>query len=93
MSLPTGVFLTPWMPRGHGTGKAWTVHSANGLTVAKEAWAVNAHLIAAAPDLYAALDEVMGWISNWSPNFTDDPEWQETQARADAARKKARGES
>jgi hypothetical protein len=35
----------------------------------------NAHLIAAAPDLLEALKVAMEWISNWEPNFTDDPEW------------------
>jgi len=31
--------------------------------------------------------EVVGWISNWEPDFTDDPEWAETEKRIDAALK------
>lgn len=52
-----------------------------------------AHLIAAAPDLYKALEDVMDWITNWSPPFTDDDEWPDTKARVDAALAKARGET
>lgn len=53
----------------------------------------NARLIAAAPDLLEALQEVMGWISNWNPNFEHDDEWPETRARVGAAIAKARGET
>lgn len=35
----------------------------------------NARLIAAAPELFEALKVAMTWIDNWSPDFTDDPEW------------------
>ncbi|WP_091891114.1 hypothetical protein [Methylobacterium sp. yr596] len=35
--------------------------------------------------LRASLTEVREWISNWSPNFTQDEEWPETKARMDAA--------
>lgn len=41
-------------------------------------------------DLLAALEETMEWISNWSPRFTDDDEWQETQDKIDAAIAKAK---
>ena len=47
---------------------------------------------ASAPALYEALDEVMSWISNWSPSFTDDDEWPETRNRAVAALAQARGD-
>lgn len=30
--------------------------------------------------LIITLTDVMVWINNWSPNFTDDPEWAETNA-------------
>jgi hypothetical protein len=49
----------------------------------------NARLIAAAPDLLAALRQVMGWIDNWSPNFVGDDEWPEAQAGIRAAIAKA----
>ena len=32
------------------------------------------------------LDEVMTWIENWSPEFTEDDEWQSTEARANVIR-------
>ena len=35
--------------------------------------------------LRAALEEVMGWISEWSPSFTEDEEWIGTRKRARAA--------
>lgn len=35
--------------------------------------------------LESALKEVMGWIKNWSPNFADDDEWPDTEARVTAA--------
>jgi hypothetical protein len=37
----------------------------------------------AAPDALDALKKVMSWIDNWSPEFTNDPEW---PADRDAAR-------
>lgn len=45
--------------------------------------------IAAAPDMYEALKEVMEWIANWDPNFTRDCEWLETETKARAALAKA----
>lgn len=44
-------------------------------------------LQARADALKDVLLEVVGWISNWEPNFTDDPEWAETEKRIDAALK------
>jgi hypothetical protein len=52
----------------------------------------NARLIAAAPDLLEALQEVMSWIYNWDPDFTFDNEWAGTEIKARAAIKKAMGE-
>ena len=42
-------------------------------------------LIEAAPDLKAALEEVMTWIKNWDPQFVDDPEWLDTQEKVTKA--------
>jgi Xaa-Pro aminopeptidase len=42
-------------------------------------------LIERAEQLEAALREVMEWVRNWSPNFTDDDEWPETKAKVEAA--------
>ena len=53
----------------------------------------NAHLIVAAPELYEALNEVMTWIDNWDPNFSDDDEWPETRDKVIKALSKARGET
>ena len=44
----------------------------------------NARLIAAAPDMYEALKQVLGWIDSWETSFDDDPEWLETRHRIDA---------
>ncbi len=38
----------------------------------------NGHLIASAPDLLAALEDVMAWLDNWDVPFADDDEWLET---------------
>lgn len=46
----------------------------------------------AAPDMLAALEEVMDWIGNYPPDFLSDDEWPDTQDRVDAAIAKARGE-
>ncbi len=46
-------------------------------------------LLAAAPELYGALKEVMSWIQNWDPNFAQDEEWPDTAIRAHAALRKA----
>ena len=35
----------------------------------------NASLIAASPDLLKALKQVMSWIDNWTPEFSNDPDW------------------
>ncbi len=49
----------------------------------------NAKLIAAAPDLLDALNEVMAWVDNWSPDFVQDGEWPETAELVKAAIAKA----
>lgn len=53
----------------------------------------NARLIASAPDLLEALKQVMGWISSWDPNFTQDDDWPETEHHVRAALAKAEGSS
>ena len=53
----------------------------------------NAHLISAAPDLLDALKDVMAWIDNWDPSFTDDDEWDDTDNKVDVAIAKAEGNS
>jgi hypothetical protein len=58
-----------------------------------EEHAANAKLIAAAPKLLAALEEVMTWIKNWDPNFTEDREWSSTEASVRAAIAEAKGEA
>ena len=45
----------------------------------------------AAPDLLAALKDVMQWIDGWDPNFIDDPEWADSREAARAAIAKAEG--
>ena len=52
----------------------------------------NARLIAAAPELLEALVQVMKWIRNWSPEFTEDEEWGEDETAALAAIAKAKGQ-
>ena len=49
----------------------------------------NAHLIAAAPDLLAALKEVVGWIEGWGPEFMEDDEWGATAEKIMNAIEKA----
>tara|TARA_R110000764_G_scaffold233159_2_gene325908 strand:+ start:2689 stop:3168 length:480 start_codon:yes stop_codon:yes gene_type:complete len=36
-------------------------------------------------ELRKVLVEVMSWISNWSPRFAEEDEWDETKAKFDAA--------
>jgi len=31
--------------------------------------------------LHDALTEVMDWIENWSPNFTEDDDWPDTEQK------------
>ncbi len=52
----------------------------------------DAHLIAAAPDLYEALHLAMEWITGWDTGFTYDDEWPDDEAKIRAALAKARGE-
>jgi hypothetical protein len=49
----------------------------------------DARLAAAAPELLAALQDVMSWIRNWSPSFTEDDEWSQAEVAANAAIAKA----
>ncbi len=51
----------------------------------------NARLIAAAPDLLEALNQVMSWIDNWSPEFAYEEEWPADRDKARAAIAKATG--
>ena len=53
--------------------------------------AANARLIAAAPDWLAALQKVMTWIDNWSPDFTQDNEWRDDEPVIRAAIARATG--
>ena len=41
--------------------------------------------------LAGALEEVMSWIDNWGPLFTQDSEWPETESTAKAALSAYRG--
>lgn len=52
----------------------------------------NARLIAAAPCLLEALQEVMSWIYDWDPDFTFENEWDGTEIKARAAIEKATGD-
>jgi hypothetical protein len=49
----------------------------------------NVRLFAAAPDLLEALNRVMSWIDNWSPEFTYDNEWPQDRDATRAAIAKA----
>ena len=53
----------------------------------------NARLIAAAPDLLSEFKRVMSWIDNWSPEFSNDPDWPTDRDAARAAIAKATGEA
>jgi hypothetical protein len=52
----------------------------------------DACLIAAAPDLLMALNQVMSWIDNWSPEFVYDEEWPADRDKVRAAIAKATGQ-
>jgi len=45
------------------------------------------------PRLLEALEEVMGWIDNWDPNFAMDDEWPDTRNKARAAIAAAKGDA
>lgn len=81
----------PWPWEYTGDGKrivigAGLVEGPGGYEVAevysddcpREIAEANASLIASAPDLLEALEEVRDWISNWFPNFVEDDEWPAT---------------
>ena len=63
----------------------------NGVWPLGETRMANANLIAAAPDLYAALDDLWTWVENWQPEFMDDPEFE--RSMYENALAKARGET
>jgi hypothetical protein len=52
----------------------------------------NAHLIASAPDLYAALKFVLAFYEPDAKDYLDTEAWKRAEAQARAALKKARGE-
>lgn len=54
--------------------------------VGKEVGASNASLIAAAPDLFHALRDVIGWVSGPEKFFTDEPAKAVDRARAALAK-------
>lgn len=51
----------------------------------------NAHLIAAAPSLYEALEDLWTWVKNWDVEFLDDDEFD--RSFYETALAKARGET
>ena len=67
----------------------WNKHlldkiDAQAATIAEQAAQIEA-LRADAERLRMALQKVMSWIDNWSPEFTHDSEWPADAALADAA--------
>ena len=60
-------------------------------TIGSEIMLANANLIASAPELLAALKDVMGWVPGPASWHTDEP--MKALERARAAIEKARGES
>jgi hypothetical protein len=52
----------------------------------------DARLIAAAPELLAAVLELREWINNWEPDFASDDEWPDTEHRVRAVIAKATGD-
>lgn len=51
----------------------------------------NACLIAAAPELYRALEDLWDWVRNWGPEFMDDDEFE--RSVYENALAKARGDA
>lgn len=52
----------------------------------------NARLIAAAPEMFEALETVMQWVKAWDVGFLFDDEWPADEAKINAAIAKARGQ-
>lgn len=76
---------------GNEIGGVWVKMWGDGRRGINETVLANAHLIAAAPDLLAALKEINDWIINWSPDFIMDDEWPDTDKKLRAAIAKAEG--
>ncbi len=77
------IYKHDWMP---GTDHA--IADADKGPTEAEALANAAFIVRACnshADLLAALEDVMEWIRNWEPDFTDDVEWRETETKARAA--------
>lgn len=86
----------PWVKRGKGT-----IETGNGgdiasvldgrfsETVDRETQEANAHLIAAAPDLYAVVSMLEGWLNG---SHNDEYGLQDIGEATEAALSKARGE-
>lgn len=87
----------PWeIDPNSGPGIGWSMLAKQGpvcVCPAKAYSEPDAHLIAAAPELYEALAEALQWIKGWDPNFIHDDEWQATRDKIDAALSRARGEA
>lgn len=79
----------PWSIADDGTIEANRAGLVGHLANASES---DSRLIASAPDLLEGLQQVMGWIDSWSPDFTRDPEWPEYNHHIRAAIRKATGE-
>ena len=75
-----GSYLDPWIADAKGTHVG---------PKSLEEVKANAALIAAAPELLGALQEVMEWISEWDPNFASDDKWPIARDAALAAIAKA----
>lgn len=88
----------PWALSKDGSSErknqANCIQGADGtLIVYGQANDADARLIASAPDLLCELKRVMSWIDNWSPEFSNDPDWPTDRDAARAAIAKATGEA
>lgn len=52
----------------------------------------DSRLIAEAPALLDALEQMLEWIYGWSPEFVYDPEWTDVEMAARATIDRAKGE-